>query len=308
MSTKKGDENRDEDLKDEDSEAAEAEDTDSDSDAEDEEESKDDSEDDADEDESEDKSDDEDEEEGDDDKSDEDEGDEADKGKKGKFTMPDKFKGKSAEEIAEAYKNLEGMIGEKALEMAQNFLTKKGIKAKPEDGKDGKDGKKDDEEFDIGLSDEEISKMSPKEFARHLNRKITEKATEIAKNAIERSNEVKTNVSREIREATKAHPHLKENKEYREIVLSIIEASNAKGKVVTLKEACEKADKAMGLKPGAKKDDAGDDDDKPKKKPKTAVEKQDGGDGKAPKSDLDRVKEGMMNAGSSGGMLGGLGV
>lgn len=298
--TKKGDENRDEDLEEEDSEAAEAEDTDSDSDAEDEEKSKDDSEDESDEDESEDKSDDEDEE-GDDD-SDEEEGD-AGKGKKGEFVMPDKFKGKSAEEIAKAYQNLEGMIGEKALEMAQAFLTKKGIKAKPEDGKK-KEGD-DDEDFDIGLTDEEIAKMSPKEFARHLNRKITEKATEIARNAIERSNEVKTNVSREIKEATKAHPHLKENKEYREIVLSIIEAANAKGKIVTLKEACEKADKAMGIKPGEKKaDDAG--DGEKKKKPRTAVEKQDGGDGGKVKSDEDRVKEGMLGAGQSTGFLGGL--
>lgn len=296
MSKKEGDENRDEDLENEDSEAAEAEDTDSDSDAEDEEESKDDSEDESDEDESEDKSDDEDE---------EDDSEEEDKGKKGKFVMPDKFKGKSAEEIAEAYKNLEGMIGDKALEMAQNFLAKKGIKAKPEDG-EKKDGE-DDEDFDIGLSDEEIAKMSPKEFARHLNRKITEKATEIARNAIERSNEVKTNVSREIKDATKAHPHLKENKEYREIVLSIIEAANAKGKIVTLKEACEKADKAMNIKPGDKKPDT-DADGKPKKKPKTGVEKEDGSDGKPVKSDEDRVKEGMMNAGQSTGVLGGLGV
>lgn len=300
--SKNSDENRDEDLENEDQDAAEAEDTDSDSDAEDEEESEDDSADESDEDESEDKSDDQDEEEeGDDSEEDED----ADKGKKkGTFVMPEKFKGKSAEEIAKAYQNLEGMVGQKALEMAQDFLTKKGIKAKPEDGKK-KDGE-DDEDFDIGLSDEEIAKMSPKEFARHLNRKITEKATEIARNAIERSNEVKTNVSREIKEATKAHPHLKENKEYREIVLSIIEAANAKGKIVTLKEACEKADKAMNIKPSEKKDDA-DDQGKPKKKPKTAVEKQDGSDGGKVKTDEDRVKEGMLNAGSST-FLGGLGV
>ena len=292
MSTK-SDENRDEEILDEeeDTDAAEAEDTDSDSDAEDEEESQDDdSEDESDEDESEDESDDEDEEE--------------DKGKKGKaFVMPDKFKGKTAEEIAKSYTELEGMIGDKALEMAQSFLAKKGIKAKKEDA-ENKDG--DDEEFDIGLSDDEIAKMSPKEFARHLNRKITEKATEIARNAIERSNEVKTNVSREIKEATKAHPHLKENKEYREIVLSIIEAANAKGKIVTLKEACEKADKAMNIKPSERKDDAG--DQGKKKKPKTAVEKQDGSDGKPVKTDEDRVKEGMMNAGQSTGFLGGLGV
>jgi len=296
--SKKIDENRDEDLENKDDEAAEDEDTDSESDDEENEDEKKDDEDESDDEEEddEDKKDDEDEEDSDEDEEDDDEGDD----KKGKFTMPDKFKGKSAEEIAKAYQNLEGMVGQKAQELAQSILTKKGIKVKKEDGGDA-------DEFDIGLTDEQIAKMSPKEFARHLNQKITEKATDIAKNAIERSNEVKTNVSREIKEATKAHPHLKDNKGYREIVLSIIEAANAKGKVVTLKEACEKADKAMNIKPGDRKEDENEDGEK-KKKPKTAVEKQDGSDGGKMKTDEDRVKEGMMNAGNSGSFLGGLGI
>lgn len=283
------DENREEDIdleEDEEETPAEDEEEDSDSDAEKEEEKEE-----SDEDESEEESDDEKEEEGD---------DEEEGGKeKSKFTMPEKFKGKSAEEIAKAYQNLEGMVATKALEMAQQFLTKKGIKAKEED-------KGDDDEFDLGLTDEEIAKMSPKDFARHLNRKITEKATEIMNNAMERSTEVKKNVSREIREATKAHPHLKENKEYREIVLSLIEAANAKGKVITLKEACAKADKAMNIKPGEKKEEKKPEE---KKKNRTAVEKQDGGDGGKMKTDEDRVKEGILGAGNnSSTVLGGLGV
>jgi len=270
--TKQSDENRDEDVIEEkdfdEIAAAEAEDVDPASDPEEEEESEEEPEEEEPEDEEE----------------------------KDKFVMPEKFKGKSAEDIAKAYQNLEGMIGEKAQEMAQKILSKKGgVKVKPADMKD-------DEEFDLGLSDEEIAKMTPKEFGRLMNRKISEKATEIAKNAIERSNEVKASVSREIKEATKAHPHLKENKEYREVVLSIIEAASAKGNVVTLKEACEKADKALGVVVTEKKDEA------PKKKPKTAVEKNDGSDGQPVKSDEDRVKEGMMGAGMSTGMLGGLGV
>lgn len=283
------DENREEDIdleEDEEETPAEDEEEDSDSDAEKEE-----KEEESDEDESEEESDDEKEEEGDD--------EEEDGKEKSKFTMPEKFKGKSAEEIAKAYQNLEGMVATKALEMAQQFLTKKGIKAKEED-------KGEDDEFDLGLTDEEIAKMSPKDFARHLNRKITEKATEIMNNAMERSTEVKKNVSREIREATKAHPHLKENKEYREIVLSLIEAANAKGKVITLKEACAKADKAMNIKPGEKKEEKKPEE---KKKNRTAVEKQDGGDGGKMKTDEDRVKEGILGAGNnSSTVLGGLGV
>lgn len=276
------DENREEeDLEEgeEDTPAEDEEEEDSDSDADKEEEGEE-----SDEDESEEESDDE-----------EDDEKPEPKKKKGDQDPLAKFKGKTPEELIEMYKNLEGMINTKALEMAQQFLTKKGVKAKKEDSEQ-------EDDFDIGLSDEEIAKMSPKEFARHLNQKITEKATEIAQKAIERSNEVKTNVSREIREATKAHPHLKENKEYREVVLSIIEAANAKNKVITLKEACEKADRALNIKAAEKKEEKVE-----KKKPRTEVEKQDGGDGGKSKSDEDRVKEGMLNAGNST-FLGGLGV
>jgi len=220
-------------------------------------------------------------------------------GKKEKeFVMPEKFKGKTAEEIAKAYQHLEGMTNEKAIELAQKFLTKKDgdVEVKPEDA---------DEEFDLGLTDEQIATMTPKEFAKHMGRKITERATEIARNAIERSNEVKENVSREIRDATKAHPHLKENKEYRDIVLSVIEANHAKGKILTLKEACEKTDKALGIKPASEKKEAV----VVKKKVPTEVEKNDGQDGGKTKTDEDRVKEGMMNAGRSfSGPMGGLGV
>jgi len=226
----------------------------------------------------------------------EEEGEEEEGGKKKKPSEEDpmaKFKGKTPEQLIEMYKNLEGMIGQKALKLAQDFLAKKNVTVKKEDGKD--------DEFDIGLTDEELSKMSPKQFAIHLNKKITERATQIARDAIERSNETKSNVSREIQQATKAHPHLKTNKDYREIVLSIIEAGSANKKVITLKEACEKADKAMAIKPATETATV------VKKKPRTQVEKQDGGDAGKVKTDRDKIIDGMMNAGGgSSTILGGL--
>jgi len=227
------------------------------------------------------------------------EGDEdKDKDKDDEVLNNPKFKGKSTKELIKMYTNLEGMIGTKAMEMAQAFLTKnnKDIDIKKED-------KPKDDEFDLGLTDEQIAAMKPKEFARVLNQKITERATEIARNAIQRSEEVKSNVRRELNDAVKVYPHLKENKNYRGIVLDIIEAGNAKGKVISLKDACKKADEALGIKKEDKPDEK-------KKIIKTAVEKPEGGDGKPVLSDEDKVKAGILRGGKGSGFnpLGGLGI
>lgn len=225
---------------------------------------------------------------------DEEEKDEKKNGDKKDIELPEKFRGKSTKQIIDMYTNLEGMIADKALKMAGDFLKKKGLKAVDEDKKENEE-----DEFDLGLTDEQINKMSPKDFGKHLNRKITEKATKIAQETLERSEEVRGNVKREIAEATKTHPHLKENKEYRDVVLSIIEAANAKGEVVTLKSACEKADRALGVKKEEKKE---------KKPLRTAVEKGEGGDESKPLSDEDKVLKGIVNAGKNNSFLGGLGV
>ena len=214
-----------------------------------------------------------------------------------------KFKGKSKKEIMQSYRNLETSIGDKAQKMAQDILKKKGIAAKPtaEDA-DGED------DFDLGLTEEEISKMKPGEFGKHISRKILEKATEIARNTIDRTNEVRGNVSREIREATEAHPHLKENPEYRDIVISLIEAAAGRGEVLSLKDACKKADKAAGIKPKDPVEKIDPATGKPiVKKNRMSVERAGGsGDGKQ-KTEGDRIREGLM-AGSSTGNLGGMGV
>lgn len=220
-----------------------------------------------------------------------------------------KFKGKSKKEIMQSYRNLETSIGDKAQKLAQEILKKKGVKAKPtaEDA-EGEDG---EDDFDLGLTDEQIAAMKPGEFGKHISRKILEKATEIARNTIDRTTEVRSNVQREIKEATAAHPHLKENADYREIVVNMIEAAASRNEVLSLKEACAKADKAMGIKPkpAAPKLDK---DGKPvvvKKKNRMAVEKPGGSDGGKVKGDADRVREGLLGgASSSTGNLGGMGV
>lgn len=293
----------DEETLEEETDAAEGEDDETPSDADDEQEEED-------EDESEEgsKDDDADEDEEDDEDEDEDE-DEEDPDYDPKLDPSGKFKGKSKKEIMQSYRNLETSIGDKAQKLAQEILKKKGIKAKVKDeDAEGEDG--DDLDFDLGLTDEQIAAMKPGEFGKHISRKILEKATEIARNTIDRTTEVRGNVQREIREATAAHPHLKENADYREIVVNMIEAAAGRNEVLSLKDACAKADKAMGIKPkpAAPKLDK---DGKPvvKKKNRMAVEKPGGSDGGKVKSDADRVREGMLGGSSSStGNLGGMGV
>lgn len=309
----KDNDNREEDLDQEedfdieDDDAAEVEDEDSDDDGSDDEEEEDSA--DADDEKDEDEEDSEDDEEEGEDDEDEDEEDE-DPDYDPKLDPSGKFKGKSKKEIMQSYRNLERSIGTKAQEMAQAILKQKGIKAKPT-ADDAKDEEGDDLDFDLGLTDEEIAKMKPGEFGKHISRKILEKATEIARNTIDRTNEVRSNVSREIKEATAAHPHLKENPDYREIVINMIEAAAGRGEVLSLKEACKKADKAMGIKPkdgDGKGGDGKGGDGKPKKKNRMSVEKPGGSDGGKVKNDADRVRDGLLGGRSSTGNLGGLGV
>ncbi len=244
---------------------------------------------------------DEDEEEGDDDEG-------ADDDYDPKLDPSGKFKGKSKKEIMQSYRNLETSIGEKAQKMAQDILKKKGITAKVK--KEDAEGEEGEDDFDLGLSEEEISKMKPGEFGKHISRKILERATEIARNTIDRTNEVRGNVSREIREATTAHPHLKTNEDYRDMVISLIEAAAGRGEVLSLKEACAKADKAAGIKPKPAGEQKLDKDGKPivKKKKRMSVERPGGSDGGKVQTEADRVRAGLLGGSQSTGHLGGMGV
>ena len=201
------------------------------------------------------------------------------------------------------YRNLESRIDSEALKKAQKLLANSGGTVTAKDKKEAEEA----EEDDFDLTDEQIKAMTPKQFAKWADNRITLKATKIAQEVISRSNEVRTNVRREISQATKNHPHLKTNKQYREIVLDKIEASKARGKLLTLTEACKQVDEAMGIKPGAKEEKK-DEEKKPKPKPRTTVERQDGVDGEAPKTEEEKIKEGILNAGGRKSGLGGLGI
>lgn len=210
--------------------------------------------------------------------------------------IPEKFKGKTAAEIAEAYTNLESHVNTKALAIAKDLM---GGKAPSKDA-----AKKNEVEDDLGLTDEELKNMSPKQFLQHINKTINDRATKIASETITRSTSTRENVRKEIRDVTKAHPHLKTNDDYKNIVLDMIEASNARGEQLTLKQACAKADKAMGIKPAAPAADPA----KPKKKLRTAVETTDGPGIKPETTEDDDVRARILGGGKSPGGLKGLGL
>jgi len=210
--------------------------------------------------------------------------------------LPEKFKGKSAAEIAESYRQLETSIDKKALEKAQEILIQGGLKPNQ---------KKDKEEDTLGITEEELSKMTPGEFARWADKRIAERATQIAQDIVNKSNQTREKVRGEIKAAQEAHPHLKTNSAYREMVLDKIEAAQARGKDLSLKEACKAVDKAMDIKPGDGKKDV---EEKTKKKPRTQVEKTDGVDDQPNATEEDKVREGMLKAGQSTDVLGGLGI
>lgn len=208
--------------------------------------------------------------------------------------IPEKFKGKTAAEIAEAYTNLESLVNTRAIEIAKGLM----------DGKmPSKEAIKNNEkeEDDFGLTEEELKNMTPKQFLAHVNKTITERAQKIVSDTMARTTEVRSAVKKDVAEATKAHPHLKTNKAYRDVVIDMIDAAQARGTKLTLKEACKKADEAMGIKVEPAKPEVV----VPKKKPRTGVEKVQGTDGEPVLDEEEKVKAGILGAGARVG-LGGL--
>jgi len=115
--------------------------------------------------------------------------------------IPEKFKGKSAAEIAEAYTNLEAHVNQKAIDIARSMLPG----GQKPDAKSVQDTK--DMEDDFGLTEEQMKNMSPKQFLAHVNKTITERAQKIVQETLQRTTDMQSTVRKEIREVTKVHPH-----------------------------------------------------------------------------------------------------
>ena len=180
--------------------------------------------------------------------------------------MPDKFKGKSAEEIAKSYTELEGMIDKKAQEKAEEIAKQKKEKEGEEEEEEPEETKP---EKEPPMKDGKIdyASMTPEQFAQWVDRRIELKAEAKAREIISDSRKIRTAVQTEIKEAQTDHPLLKTNADYRELALAIIEAAASKGKTIRLKEACEKVDALVG-----KKKEIGEEEEEKLKKAKAEVE------------------------------------
>ena len=95
---------------------------------------------------------------------------------------------------------------------------------------------------------------------------------------------------------------LKANKEYRGLVLAVIEAAASKGETVPLVKACEQVNALIGEKQ-KKKDEA----DRKKVVRRTAVERAPSGGDSGKETEEDRMKARMLS-GANNSALGGLGV
>jgi len=217
-----------------------------------------------------------------------------------KFEMPDKFKGKTPEEIAKSYIEIEKMVDKKAEERAEEIVKEK-LKAggKKEDNEEKGNEFKGTYPMKDGKID--IPSMTPDQFKDFLLEQIDQKAEAIAKKIYTDSSKVRDTVTTEISKAQKDHPLLKTSEAYRNLALAILEASASKGKPIELKEACERVD---GLLDEKKK--ITETEEKKLKKAKLDVETTPGASpGGENKSEGDNIREKMLQ-GSPTGPLGGL--
>lgn len=176
---------------------------------------------------------------------------------------------------------------------------------KEEGGKKKETGKKKDKEDDIEIpSNEELAKMSPKEFVQWVLKHISSKVD----STVQERSAVQQSVATEIREAKKDHPLLKTSAEYRELVLALIDNAAQKGVHMPLKEACAKVDAFSGT---AKGDTDTTEKERTRLKKAKAVVERGGGSSASPdegKGGEAKRLESVFGTGGSKSPLGGLGV
>lgn len=223
---------------------------------------------------------------------------------------PEKFKDKSREEVIKSYVELEKLRNQDI----QGLDKKAEEKAKELAEKEREGTKKEVEEARKSLADVEkqivdeiektdFGKMDPKEFAKYIITKQKSLAERIAEDrareTYSKESSVREKVRTEIGEVGNQYPILKEKSEkgeaFRDLVLNVVSAEKSKGKVMGLKEAVEKVMKITGT--GAEK--------KETKKPKAVEKTVPAGVGEE-RSEEQKIQEGIINAGSKSGGLGGL--
>lgn len=222
--------------------------------------------------------------------------DEEDAGESSKKDKQDRWHGKSREEVIRSYEELE--------KQAEESKNKKSENTEESEKPEIQQQKKTVNELEIP-SDEELAKMTPKGFAEWMIKTVGK----MVDKTYDTRSQLREAVTTEIREAQKDHPLLKSNPEYRELILTVIDAAAQKGTVMPLKEACVKVDAIIGRVKGD--DNKATDEDKARlKKAKAQVERGAGAPaspGEEKGAEQKRL-ESIFGTGRSKSPFGGLGV
>lgn len=218
------------------------------------------------------------------------------------FVIPEKFKGKDAKAIAKSYTELEKNMEKKIAAKVREEIAK----ARP----GGKVVKADDEAIKKMMEGVDFSKMKPEEFAAWLIKSVESRAQEISRSTYQAADSTKEQIQRDIAAVQKTWPAIKENENFRSLVLTLIENKASKGEILTLKEAAKEAGKILGIKPGVapKPAEGGEGEPEPKPRPKTGVERASGAGGGEKQTDEEAVLAGIMGGGTPGNKLGGMGI
>ena len=152
-----------------------------------------------------------------------------------KSDKQDRWHGKSSEEVIKSFEELESQAnGQK------NKKDEDESERKPDQKKKSAEGS-----LDVP-SDEELAKMTPKDFAQWMIQTVSK----MVEKTYDARGKVKDAVRGEIKEVQKDHPLIKTNQEYRNLVLAMIDTAAKKGEVLLLKEACVKVDALIGKAKG----------------------------------------------------------
>jgi len=218
---------------------------------------------------------------------------EDEEGEVSKEKEKDRWHGKSREEVIKEFEEQE--------KKTKDLETKAKEKEEGE-GEEDKD-KEGEEKLEIP-SNKELAKMTPQDFAKWMLEQIDKRVGK----TYEEKTSARDAATKEIAEARKDHPLLKDSSEYRELVLALIDTAAQKGQAIPLKEACKKVDAFIGKQKGEK---GTTEEEKARlKKAKAQVES---GKGAPPTPEEEKTAEqkrveGIFGAGKSESPLGGLGV